>query len=369
MIKILFFIETIEGGGAEKVLRDLVNNMGRAQFDITVHTVWPCDAKRYLNDGIRYRSVYPSRSRFNRLRYRLEAALGLTYLLHIRDDYDIECAYLECGATKIMASSTNKKAKKLAWVHCDLQRAMKDPASFAEQTKRYYRKFDRAVCVSQNVRESFSRLFGDVIPADVVYNTVDDAAIRDKAAQPLPDGIIMPEHTMVSLGRLTGQKNYMRLLRVQKRLVNDGICRKLLILGQGNEQAMLQRYIDENGLSEYVELMGFRSNPYPFLREAELLVCSSDYEGLSTFVTEGLILGRPVVTTDCTGMRELLGDSEFGLITELSEDGLYEGMKHLLTNEAARGHYAAMAARRGADFSASALAAKTEDYLMRLLNS
>lgn len=369
MIKILFFIETLEGGGAEKVLRDLVNHMDQERFDITVHTVWPCDAKQYLNDGIRYRSVYSSCNRFNRLCYRVEAALGLTYFLHIRDNYDIECAYLECGTTKIMASSTNRKAKKLAWVHCDLRKAMGNPTGFAEQTKRYYEKYDRVVCVSQNVRESFSSLFGDEIPADVVYNTVDDAAIREKAAQPLPDGIIMPEHTVVSLGRLTDAKNYTRLLTVHKRLLAEGIRHKLWILGEGSEREALQTYIDENGLERSAELVGFRSNPYPYLRGAELLVCSSDFEGLSTFVTEGLILGKAIVTTDCGGMHELLGASEFGLITELSEDGLYEGMKHLLTNKAAREHYAAMAARRGADFSASALAAKTEDFLMRLLNS
>lgn len=55
---------------------------------------------------------------------RAEAAAGLTYPLHIKDDYDIEAAYLECGSTKIMASSTNQKALKLAWVHCDLAKKL-----------------------------------------------------------------------------------------------------------------------------------------------------------------------------------------------------------------------------------------------------
>lgn len=365
-VKILFFIETLEGGGAEKVLRDLVNSMDKACFDITVQTVWACDAGKYLDDGIRYRSVYPSRSRCNQLRYRIEAALGLTYPLHIRDDYDIECAYLECGATKLLAGSTNLHAKKLAWVHCDLSMVMSDPAGFAERTRRYYRRFDRVVCVSENVREAFTSLYGDLVPADVLYNTVDDGAIRDGASRPLPEGISVPGRLVVSLGRLVEQKNYMRLLRVHKRLIDEGIEHHIWILGEGPQRELLQTYIDENGLGNTALLMGFRDNPFPFLREAELLVCSSECEGFSTFITEGLILGRPIVTTDCTGMRELLGDSDYGLITERSEDGLYEGMKKMLVDPALREHYRQMSCARGKQFSRQALVDRTQTYLLDL---
>ena len=131
MIKILFFIEELEAGGAEKVLRDLVNHMDQTKFDITVQTVWPCDASKYLVSGIRYKSTYSAKNRINRLRYRFEAEVGILYHLHIKDDYDIECAYLEMGPTKVIASSTNKKAKKLAWVHCDLTKAVSDPLEYA----------------------------------------------------------------------------------------------------------------------------------------------------------------------------------------------------------------------------------------------
>ena len=131
MIKILFLIETLNAGGAEKVLRDLVNHMDQSKFDITAQTVWPCDASKYLVPGIRYKSMYASESKANHLRYRVEAESGLAYRLHVKDDYDIECAYLEMGPTKVLSASTNKKAKKLAWVHCDLTTAVSDPAAYA----------------------------------------------------------------------------------------------------------------------------------------------------------------------------------------------------------------------------------------------
>ncbi len=160
MIKILFFIENLSGGGAEKVLCNLVNEMDQSKFDITVQTLWKADAERYLKPGIRYRYCYENQSRFNNYRSRLEAATGLTYPLHIKGDYDIEVAYLECGATKIMASSTNRRAKKVAWVHCDLALKMSSPEEFAKKAAPWYAKFNQVVCVSQNVKDSFDRMFG-----------------------------------------------------------------------------------------------------------------------------------------------------------------------------------------------------------------
>ncbi len=367
MIKILFFIETLAGGGAEKVLCNLVNALDQSRFDVTVQTLWKADAERYLKPGIRYRYCYESQSRGNSYRSRLEAAAGLTYPLHIKDDYDIEVAYLECGATKIMASSTNRRAKKVAWVHCDLALKMSNPEEFAEKAAPWYAKFDQVVCVSQNVKDSFDRMFGIAEKTSVLYNTIDDAEIRRKA-ELRPEN--MPEKqrlTAVTLGRLTHQKAYDRLLRCHKQLIQESISYDLWILGEGEDRAALEQFIADNGLSDSVHLFGFCKNPYPYIKAADLLVCSSRYEGFSTFVTEGMILGKPVVTTDCTGMRELLGDSEYGLIVENKEESLLRGMRRMLSEPELRQSYANKAAIRGRNFSARQLTEKTEQFFLKLL--
>ena len=94
MIKILFFIEELVGGGAEKVLQNLANNMDQSQFDITVQSVWPYQGEKILAPGIRYKSLYPVKNRITEHIYRLEAAAGLAYRLHMKDNYDIEVAFL-----------------------------------------------------------------------------------------------------------------------------------------------------------------------------------------------------------------------------------------------------------------------------------
>ena len=362
MIKILFFIETLTGGGAEKVLRDLVNHMDQTKFDITVQTVWPCDAAKYLAPGIRYKSMYASESRANHLRYRAEAESGLAYRLHIKDDYDIECAYLEMGSTKVMAASTNKKAKKLAWVHCDLSKAVADPQAYAAKTAPWYAKFDQVVCVSQTVKEQFDKLFQNRFESVVLYNVIDDAAIREKAELPLPDGIKKKRFTVLSVGRLTAQKRFQRLLQAHKRLLDEGLEHDLWILGEGSDRSMLEQYVAENNLTDSVWMPGFVDNPYPFMREADLLACSSVFEGFSTFLTEGVILGKPTVTTDVSGAHELLGDSEYGLIVENDDEAFYQGMHILLSDSSSRDTYSAKAEQRSHDFSAEKLTKDSEAF-------
>lgn len=367
MIRILFFIEELTGGGAEKVLCNLVNTMDQNRFDITVQTLWKADAARYLKPGIRYRWCYPHSNRLARYRSRVEAALGLTYSMHIRDDYDLEIAYLEFGSTKILAGSTNKKARKIAWIHSDLERSLNGKPEAVRKAAQQYKAYDRIVCVSQTAKDSFTRLFGREDDVTVLYNTVDDDAIREKA-ELIPAELPGKKRlTIASVGRLSAEKRYDMLLRVHKRLLEEGLAHDLWIVGEGDRRDQLEAVIEENGLTDSARLCGFQINPYPYMKAADLLVCSSLYEGLSTFVTEGLILGKPIVTTECSGMRELLGNSEYGLIVENGEDALLDGMRQLLSDAALRERYAASAAIRGKTFSAKRLTEQTEQLFINIL--
>lgn len=366
MINILFFIESLSGGGAEKVLRNLVNAMDQTKFSVTVQTLYPEDAEKYLAPGIRYKCCYPARSRFHNLRMRAEAALGLTYPLHIKDGYDIEAAYLECGSTKIMAGSSNQKALKLAWVHSDL-RNWANPDAFAAATKKYYARYDFAVCVSESVCKSFEKLYGDTVQTATIYNTIDDSEILRKSTEALPLDVPKRKLTIATVGRLSAPKRFIRALSAHKRLLEDGFEHDLWIIGEGEERQKLEAYIQKNALEKSAKLLGFRGNPYNLMRAADLLVCSSIFEGFSTFVTEGLILGRPIVTTDVSGMRELLGENEYGLITANDDDAFYEGVKRMLTEPGLLEHYAERAEVRGRDFRCETLVRETETFFEKEL--
>ncbi len=362
MTKILFFIESLTGGGAEKVLRNLVNAMDQQRFQITVQTLYPEKAAELLAPGIRYRACYPAATPAGNARMRLEAALGLTYPLHIRGDYDIEVAYLECGSTKIMAGSTNRNALKLAWVHCDLAKKAEDPEAFARATAKYYRKFDKVICVSETARKHFQQLFPDGPECVTLYNTVPDESIRKDAEAFVP---FYPQntHNLVCAGRLAAEKGVDRLLAAHEKLLQVGIEQKLWIVGDGPERESLKEQAARLQSPEKVHFTGFQENPYPYMLHGDILVCPSHYEGFSTFVTEGLILGKPIVTTECSGMRELLGDSQYGLITANEDEAFYQGLRRMLTEPGLLEHYREMAGVRGKDFRQQTLVQATEAFL------
>lgn len=366
MIKILFFIDGITGGGAEKVLRTLVNNMDQSKFDITVQTLEKSDPAQYLTPGIRYKAINRCKTAFGKKLFhywvRLCAELNWLYPLYIKDDYDIEVAYLECGPTKILAGSTNKKAKKLAWLHCDLEkRGMDDP----ERAKSWYDRFDGVVCVSEIVKRSFHKVIGSSTDARVLHNVNDEVEILNKS---VAFEVSKPESvTFLTVGRLSYEKGNDRLLEACKMLNDAGYTFNLWLVGDGLERDALMGQATSYGMESHVKFWGFQENPYPYMQAADVIVTPSRYEGFSTVVTEALILGKPVVTTPCSGMDELLGDSEFGLITEDSVEGIYRGMKRMLEDAELREHYARKAAIRGKDFSKEKLVKQTEQFFEELL--
>ncbi len=367
MIKILFFIENLSAGGAEKVLQNLVNNMDKEKFDITVQTVWKENPEKYLNKNIKYKYIYPCYSKLNNYKYRLGVLLKTIYPLHIKDDYDIEAAYLECGATKVISTSTNKKAKKFAWVHCDLAKKMSNINEFKRKSVNWYKKFDKVVCVSRDVENSFKSIYGNEFDTEVIYNVIDDYSIKEKAEKTVDDySFDEKTPTIVSVGRLSKEKRFDRLIEAHRLLLDDGISNNLLIIGEGDERENLEQTIISSGVQSTVTLLGFKSNPYPYIKNADLLAISSDYEGFSSFVAEGLILGKAIVTTKCNGMKELLGNSRYGIITECDAKALSEEIKKLLVDHSLKEEYESNAAERGRGFSIEASVKATEDFVISI---
>lgn len=373
MIKILFFIDSISGGGAEKVLRNLVNNMDQSKFEITVQTInYSVKADTLLKDGIRYKTINRFKNRVLNKLYqywiRLCAELKILYPLYIKDDYDIEVAYLECGPTKIIASSTNKKAVKIAWVHCDLKKK-EGFADSIERSRKYYEKYDKIVCVSENVKQSFEKLFGTDMETTVLYNVNDENEILEKAELPVPFQRKSSGELFVAVGRLTRQKGFDRLIEACRLLRDEGYSFELWILGEGSEREKLEELIQKYSLNDRVSLLGFIENPYPCIKEADILVCSSRYEGMSTVVTEGLILGKAIVTTACTGMMELLDDSEYGIITEDNSNALFIGIKTMLDSPKLIEDYSCKAKQRGNLFKKRATVEVTENFFEQIFSN
>lgn len=342
-LKLLFLIESLSGGGAEKVLSVLLKHIDKTKFDITLCTI--VDIGVYAEEVrtyVKYASVLGNPQKkglLGKILYKILYLLiyrilpsRLIYTFFIPKRHDIEIAFVEGFCTKILSYSTNKKSKKIAWVHTDLinNHWITSVYKNEEEEKQSYQKYSKIIGVSNTATNAINQLY-NINNAITLYNPIENDNIIKRANE----FISLPPKTqtirMVTVGRFVPQKAYDRLLRVIKRLYEDGYSIELWILGDG-EQRPLKEYINTHSLNEIVTLWGFQKNPYPYLKHSDIFVCSSVSEGYSTAVTEALILELPVITTACSGMDELLLNGKCGLITENSENGLYEGIKYVLDN-------------------------------------
>ncbi|MFZ2715268.1 MAG: glycosyltransferase [Streptococcus suis] len=335
MKKILFAIPTLGGGGAERVLVNLVNSLDKSKYEITVFSLFDGGVnKQYLNSNIRYKSFFKKLFRGNIHLLKLFSS-NLLYKLLIKDEFDIAISYLEGPTTRIISGCPFTRTKLINWVHIEIhdkKMLLQSYRSYSELI-RSYKKFNRTVFVSMTAKIAFDKSFPDInTNKEVIYNTVDYSKIISNADEPISDlEIDNDKINLVSVGRYTHQKGYERLLMIIKELANQEKNVHLYLIGKGELEDEYIKIIKEQNLERYVTLVGFKTNPYKYVKSCDLFVCSSYSEGFSTAVTESLIVGTPVVTTLCSGMEELLGyNNEYGIITDNNDDALYEGIKSLV---------------------------------------
>lgn len=369
MKKILFFIPNLGQGGAEKVLVNLVNNMDRSKFDITVQVLFDGGVnKQFLKPDIKYKAVFKKVFKGNS---KILAMFSPEFLhkKFINEKYDIEVSSLEGPTARIISGCPDKNTKLVSWIH--VEQHTKECASYAfrsyNEAQECYESFDKTICVSNYVLNDFSDIF-NAQNIQVLYNTVESDIILKKSKESAYELKKQDGWTnIISVGSLKLSKGFHKLVRIHKRLLDEGIRQRVYILGQGPEKANLEKAISNNNLEDTFVLLGYNPNPYKFVANSDLFVCSSDAEGFSTAVTESLILGTPVVTTRCSGMDELLGENnEYGIITDNNEDALYEGIKKMLTEKGLLQSYSEKALERGRAFDTAVTVKAVENMLEHL---
>lgn len=369
MLKVLFLIHDLGQGGAEKVLVNLVNNMDRSKFDISVTALFGGGVnEQFLKPDIHFRAVFPREVPGNSKLMKLLTPKQL-HGLCVKEHYDIEVSYLEGPSARVISGCTDPQTKLVSWIHVE-QHTMDNLAkSFRskKEARACYERFDRTVCVSAYVHDDFCQILDFRKPCGVLYNTVESDTILAQswadAAELADDG----RTRLIAVGTLKASKGYDRMLRIIRRLNEQRYPVHLYILGIGPEQQNLEKYVSDHGLDETVTFLGYQTNPYRYVSKCDLFICASHAEGFSTAATEALILGTPVCTVEVSGMKEMLGSNgEWGVVTDNDEDALYRGIKGLLDDPQLLARYKEKAAQRGKTFSMKNTVNMVEDMLLRL---
>lgn len=371
MIKILFMIHDLGQGGAEKVLVNLVNNMDPERFDITVMTLVGGGVnEQFLKPHIRYLTCFRKLPRGHTHLLKLLSP-GQLHQRFIKEKYDIEVSYLEGPSARIISGCPHEDTKLISWIHVEQHTkavAAKAFRSFRE-SERCYRKFHQTVCVSEYVRQDFLGLYPELSAVDVRYNTNETSQILRKKDETVEQGVFSEARfRLCGVGKLMPNKRFDMLLRIHKRLVEEGYSIHTCLLGDGPQYDELQRFVSNNGLDNSVTLLGYRTNPYPYVAACDVFVCASIAEGFSTAATEALIVGTAVCTVEVSGMKEMLGqNNEYGIVTDSNEEALYRGIRCLLDDPALLEHYQKQALLRGKTFSTENTVKAVQELLVSLL--
>ena len=368
MKKILFLIHDLGQGGAEKVLVNLVNNIDLSKFDVSVMALFGGGVnEQFLRPEIKYRAVFkkpfPGNSRIMKL-----FSPRFLHKLFIKEHYDVEVSYLEGPTARIVSGCTDENTKLVSWIHCTMKSENDVSVGFrsVKEANLCYNKFDLSAFVSKGVKDAFLEHSEYTGRAEVLYNTIESEMIRKKSAEHC-DALAANTVKLIAAGTLKQVKGFDRLLKIAKRLVENRFDFHLYVLGVGPMQNELEEYIKSNNLCDAVSLLGYDTNPYKYISKCDLFVCSSYSEGFSTAATEALIVGTPVVTVEVSGMKEMLGENnEYGVVTENTEDALYEGIKKMLSTEGMLEDYAKRAEERGNFFSMDNTTKAVEDMLANL---
>jgi glycosyltransferase involved in cell wall biosynthesis len=368
---ILFISATLGGGGAERALVNIINHLDRNKFspnlvlfrrtgefldeiakDVPIYELQSSDSRFLLRNFTRIRklsqlflSIKP------RLVMSLQWHVNIISLLAIKPVSNKVSIIINHQNTPSMASITDNRRKKL-W-----------PAM-----KWVYRWADRVVIISRGIAHELQQnasvnadklvLIPNPISLDRIYDLSKEKVHLNGLASIIA----------ISVGRLVPQKNYPLLIKaIALVLVKHKI--ELFILGQGPEEERINQLAQELGIRDHIHLLGFKSNPYAYMKKADLFIISSLYEGFGNVIIEAMSLGLPVISTDCPyGPAEILGDSEYGKLVTLNDaNALAQAIIEFIDHPVRRQHYSKLGKKRAQEYDVINIIPKYENLFLRLI--
>lgn len=359
--RILIFNDCFYMGGTEILLINLLNHLVEKDCDVTLLLPNPSDKNVLLN---RVSPKVPVKYIFDEeqkgLKRWLYKNIQIFYprlfarLIGFHEkDYD-EVVCFKDGFYSIMFSRMS--LPKYLWVHNqpfvrDYRGvSLKEKFSFwlnKRQINRMvdsFERYDRIICVSDSTLRGYVDIYrkgNDSPKLEVLYNALDLSDIVEKAKEP----INLPETSrmkFVVVIRLSHEKTVDRAILAADRLLKEGYDFEMRILGDGAELESLQNLIKELKVEDHVTMYGRVANPFPYMKRADWFLCPSSRESFALTLLEAVTLGTPIITTDCGGPEDVILRGKYGVFTENSLEGVYDGMKRVLDNPALHEYYTSL---------------------------
>ena len=340
-IKILFVHGKLVCGGAEQALYDLICLLDKTKFDVSVLVqyaggIWE---QKFRDAGIEVIDIWNWQKKsknpavkltnfFKRKIIKYLSAKNPAKLIDVclQKKYDIIVSYSVWSNYRM---GLHRHSKAVYYIHCDAN-TNEPMRNLIMDMKDLLPEYDQFVCVSDVARMSFEALTGITDRVAAIWNPLNSDRIRKLAEAPVDISSDVP--VICAVGRLAQEKGFARLIRIHKDILEMGIPHKLVIVGAGPEKENLEHTIEETKTTNSVIMTGYRANPYPYMKNAMFLACSSYTEGLPVIAMEALSLGIPIVSA-VPAIGELFGGDMCSIVTENDDESLKQGLIRMLTDQ------------------------------------
>ncbi len=301
------------------------------------------ELEKQLDKKIKLKSLYNvSYLELSKINQKLIAPLKVLifkksiYKKKIKEDYDIEIAFLEGPITRLF-STKNSKTQKIVWIHNDITKVFGKGIKAKIKKiidKNIYAKYDKLIFVSKDNLEKFNEIYNDkkIIKKEkrVIYNYINPNKILEKAEEKVENIFNSDFINFVSVARLVPQKALDRLIKVHSKLIkNLGHKHNFWIIGEGPEREKLEKMIKEYKVEDSFFLLGKKENPYPYIKNADYFCLLSQFEGYGMVLEEAKILNKSIIITN-TAAREAVISYESSKIFENNDEEIYAGLEKII---------------------------------------
>ncbi len=374
MMKVLFFIPSLKGGGAERVMVEILRSVDHERIEPVLILLEPYENspfKEYLPPEIKVIVVdRSSDAPLNKVRQ----YAGFIRTVFGEKPHLIMSMLTHCN---IMAASLKLiyRIRVIICEHITVSEVIKTKEggrmlwfSTRHLIKIFYRFADKIVAVSEGIKANLVEEFN--IPphkTEVLYNPIDLGRISELSKVSV-EHVFFKERVpvLLSVGRLVPQKGFDILLKAFRKVLEEMDAR-LIILGGGQGKEPLLRLAGDLAITGKVSFAGFQENPYKFMSKADIFVLPSRYEGLPMVILEAMACGAPVVSSDCkSGPREILQDGRHGVLVPVEDvDALSAAISRLLRDKTLRKSFSATAKERAKDFAAGKIVSRYEEIICK----
>jgi len=346
MKKVLFFVESLHCGGAERSLLSLLNNLDYTGYDVHLMVAKRGgEFEKFVPKHLQIESIDVNLSLFSRLKFKAlrffdkkkKYHKAQLYWQSVKSDiplapgkYDIAISWGQGFATYFVAEKVTAD-KKLAWVNIDYKKA----GYVWERDLPLYNKFYKVVGVSEFVKEAMQ----EFLPKEKVIairNIIDPDDILLRAKEPMSFAFDKDYTNIVSVGRLAKQKGFELAVEAVDYLVKKGLKVRWYIIGEGSERSYLEGLIASKNVQENLILLGFRDNPYPYIAASDIYAQTSWFEGLGRTIIEAGILCKPIVTTNFPTAHAILEHNKTGLIVDMDAAIIGKAVADIIENDQLR---------------------------------